>query len=182
MKMRALHSTQDEEKYGNWENVFSGAAALSSTARGALGYVGSPTVRGVLGYAGSLEAFGPDDIAEVLASWEESGDYAEWSGCAALRLIDGRFALVSGWCDTTGWGCQDGTDAQVAATLHDLVRLAMSNEERERLGYPACVHDECIDSTSMADACASFEAKRRSEPGKSTEGEPQGDPAEGGDA
>jgi hypothetical protein len=25
-----------------------------------------------------------------------------------VKLKDGSFAYVSGWCDTTGWGCQDG--------------------------------------------------------------------------
>jgi hypothetical protein len=137
------------EEYGNWSNVFGGAASSSSTVVGALGYVGS------------TDAFTVDDIAEVFASWESTdGDYAEWSGCAALRLKDGRFALVSGWCDTTGWGCQDGTNAYVAATLEDLVRLGMTNEEREHLGYPVCAHDECIASKEMADACAAHTSLR----------------------
>ena len=33
----------------------------------------------------------------------------EWSGGFLLEMKDGRFAYVTGWCDYTGWGCQDGT-------------------------------------------------------------------------
>jgi hypothetical protein len=33
----------------------------------------------------------------------------EWSGGFLLELKSGKFAFVSGWCDYTGWGCQDGT-------------------------------------------------------------------------
>lgn len=50
------------------------------------------------------------DVAEVVAAWGRTGDYAEWEGGFLLRLKDGRHAYLSGWCDTTGWGCQDGID------------------------------------------------------------------------
>lgn len=33
----------------------------------------------------------------------------EWSGGFLLAMKDGLFAYVTGWCDYTGWGCQDGT-------------------------------------------------------------------------
>lgn len=49
-----------------------------------------------------------DAVETVIAATGENGDYAEWSGGFLLKLKDGRYALVSGWCDTTGWGCQDG--------------------------------------------------------------------------
>lgn len=62
------------------------------------------------------------DIAEVVAAWghgEGQGDDAghfrwsedgatDWHGGFLMRLHDGRFAYLTGWCDYTGWGCQDG--------------------------------------------------------------------------
>lgn len=33
----------------------------------------------------------------------------EWSGGFLLEMKDGKFVYVHGWCDYTGWGCQDGT-------------------------------------------------------------------------
>lgn len=90
--------------------------------------------RGVIGYNWSTVMFDVDDIAEVLASADGENDGASW--IAALRLHDGRFALMSAWCDYTGWGCRDGGDVQFAASLADLVRLAMTTEDRARLGYP----------------------------------------------
>lgn len=43
------------------------------------------------------------DVEEILASFSESGDYAEWSGGGVFRLKDGRFLFASGGCDTSGW-------------------------------------------------------------------------------
>jgi hypothetical protein len=51
----------------------------------------------------SVEPFTTADIAETLAwapgSGEEGGDWL-WAG----RLLDGRWAFLSAWCDYTGWG------------------------------------------------------------------------------
>lgn len=47
-------------------------------------------------------------IARVVAAWGEQGDYAEWAGGFVLQREDGTFCYVSGWCDTSGWGCQSG--------------------------------------------------------------------------
>lgn len=60
------------------------------------------SIVGALGYIGSLAPFGVEDVAEVVASAEGSNDEESWVG--AFRLNDGRFALVSAWCDYTGWG------------------------------------------------------------------------------
>jgi hypothetical protein len=112
-------TTDDLKQSSDWE------AAFECAMRG---------VRGVLGYTGSLAHFTRYDVVAVLASAEGENDGASWIG--AFLLSDGRFAFVSAWCDYTGWGCQDGGDTQVAATLDDLVRLAMTTEDRQRLGYP----------------------------------------------
>ena len=64
------------------------------------------------------------DVARVIAAWgkgdgmgEDAGHFrwseegaTEWSGGFLLALKDGRFAYVTGWCDYTGWGCQDGAE------------------------------------------------------------------------
>lgn len=56
----------------------------------------------------SLDSIDPASIARVLAAWGEQGSYAQWTGGFLLEMKDGRYAYVDGWCDTTGWGCQDG--------------------------------------------------------------------------
>ena len=54
----------------------------------------------------------PSDIQQVVAAWGTSGDYSEWEGGFILSLKDGRFAYIWGWCDTSGWGCQDGAEVE----------------------------------------------------------------------
>jgi hypothetical protein len=33
----------------------------------------------------------------------------EWAGGFLLHMKSGKYIFVTGWCDYTGWGCQDGT-------------------------------------------------------------------------
>jgi hypothetical protein len=56
----------------------------------------------VPGYTGSTDAFGPDDVAEVIASDNGENDGPDW--IAVFRLNDGRFAALQAGCDYTGWG------------------------------------------------------------------------------
>lgn len=56
------------------------------------------------------DGFEMADIAKAIAAWGENGDYAEWFGGFLLHLKNGRFAYIEGWCNTTGWGCQDGVE------------------------------------------------------------------------
>lgn len=51
----------------------------------------------------------PWQPAKVLAAFGKDGYLSEWEGGFAVESEDGRVAVVVGWCDTTGWGCQDGT-------------------------------------------------------------------------
>jgi hypothetical protein len=88
-------------------------------------------LRAVPGYVGSVEPFGVADVAEILATSEGENDGEDWVG--AFRLIDGRYAFVSAWCDYTGWGCRDGGIARVAYTLDDLKRLGIDDKARARL-------------------------------------------------
>lgn len=61
-----------------------------------------------------------EDVKHVHAAWGDQGDYSEWSGGFLLELKDGRWAYLTGWCDTTGWGCQDGTDHKFYDARPDL--------------------------------------------------------------
>jgi hypothetical protein len=59
----------------------------------------------------------PSFVEHVLAAWGRSPEgYGSWEGGFLFRLRDGRFAYVSGWADTSGWGCQDGAQVQHFAT------------------------------------------------------------------
>lgn len=52
-----------------------------------------------------------EDIEACLLGFGYSPEgYGSWTGGFVLKLRDGRWALVCGWCDTTGWGCQDGAN------------------------------------------------------------------------
>jgi hypothetical protein len=53
------------------------------------------------------------DIEDVLAVWEGENDGADWRW--VVKLTDGRFAFIQGWCDYTGWDCQ----SNAFATVHD---------------------------------------------------------------
>lgn len=63
--------------------------------------------------------FAREDVRGCLAAWGETGDMAEWEGGFLLLLRDGRAAYLTGWCDTTGWGCQDGIQAAVVPAIDD---------------------------------------------------------------
>ena len=68
----------------------------------------------------------PAKIVRVVAAWGSQGDCAEWHGGFLFEISDGRFAYVSGWCDTTGWGCQDGAEITYYDTQPERDRLEKS--------------------------------------------------------
>lgn len=92
----------------------------------------------------SLERVGISkaDIERVLAAWgkgegmgEDAGHYrwsedgvTEWSGGFLMQLRDGRFAYLTGWCDYTGWGCQDGAELHHFDAKPELSALAAMTE------------------------------------------------------
>lgn len=83
------------------------------------------------GYSGPV-AWGPDDIAEVLASDEGENDGPNW--IALLRLADGRLVAMSAGCDYTGWDCQAGGGSLVGGPdLEAMHRLGLDPNERERM-------------------------------------------------
>lgn len=91
--------------------------------------------------SGPLETFSApvtrDDVAEIIAYYDSSDQdpiWGEWDGSMVARLHDGRFIFAGGWCDTSGWGCQDGVSRYVGPSVASLVRWALSNEDRKNLG------------------------------------------------
>jgi hypothetical protein len=79
--------------------------------------------------------FKVEDIEYVFAEHNYSPEgYGSWNGCMVVALKDGRFGTADGWCDTTGWDCQRGTDSAVAATLEEIVKGKVSQEWRRALG------------------------------------------------
>lgn len=54
--------------------------------------------------------------------WSEAGA-TDWRGGFLLLLRDGTYAYVTGWCDYTGWGCQDGVEVQRFDTKPDIASL-----------------------------------------------------------
>ncbi len=54
----------------------------------------------------SSETFSEEDIRDICAEVPGENDELHWWW--VLKLTDGRFVLVEGWCDYTGWDCQSG--------------------------------------------------------------------------
>ena len=81
----------------------------------------------------------PYQIESVIAAWGESTEgYGQWSGGFVMQLKDGRYAYLAGWCDTTGWGCQDG-----ATLIHyDSIPDYKSFKESEYSGAELIKWDE----------------------------------------
>jgi len=90
-------------------------------------------VRRILGFTGSNEPFARSDVQRIIAISDGVNDELDWIGL--FELNDGRFAFVRAGCDFTGWGCQASGDAEVGSSVDDLVRLALNDEERRRLGF-----------------------------------------------
>jgi hypothetical protein len=52
----------------------------------------------------------------------------EWNGGFLLEMKSGEFLFLTGWCDYTGWGCQDGTEKFVFDSLPELSALDPGKE------------------------------------------------------
>lgn len=59
------------------------------------------------------QTFGVDDIARVLGCIEGENDEDDWYWL--LELKDGRPALLTGWCDFTGWDCRSHADSAISS-------------------------------------------------------------------
>jgi hypothetical protein len=75
-----------------------------------------------------------DDITGVDAYWCTRGDLSETNVAALLTLTGDRWAALVSWCDTTGYGCQNGTDWKVCATREEAISQGLDKDARGRLG------------------------------------------------
>lgn len=73
-----------------------------------------------------------EDVAVVVAAVEGCNDGDSWVG--VFHLKDDRFLYLTAWCDYTGWGCREGGNSEVRATLDEVVRELCQEDDRKRLG------------------------------------------------
>lgn len=87
-----------------------------------------------------------EDIARVVRAWghgdgmgSDAGHYrwsadggTDWSGGFLCELRDGSYVYITGWCDYTGWGCQDGAEVYRFAALPSHDELSAAVKERDK--------------------------------------------------
>jgi len=61
-------------------------------------------------------------VANVLAEVPGEADGPNWH--AIVKMVDGKFGYLTGWCDYSGWGCQDGGKLTITKTIKEAVNLA----------------------------------------------------------
>lgn len=72
-----------------------------------------------------------NESEEGIAHYRHSEDTGtEWSGGFLCALRDGSFVYITGWCDYTGWGCQDGASVYRFGELptRDVILAAAKDE------------------------------------------------------
>ena len=77
------------------------------------------------------EPFGRTDVAFITAIVEGENDGP--NGVCVGRLITGEWFTVTAGCDYPGWGCQQWGQAYVDSDLDAILRLGLSDEDRNRL-------------------------------------------------
>jgi hypothetical protein len=78
--------------------------------------------------------FDREDVAEVLATEDGENDSDNWVGVFLLK--DGRYAYLTAGCDYTGWDCQASGNSETRATLAEIIRECMTDDDRRRLNMP----------------------------------------------
>lgn len=71
------------------------------------------------------QLFTVEDVSKVLAVYEGENDGDDWRW--VLRLNDGRFAFLQGWCYYTGWDCQSDANSQFADTPEAAAHFALED-------------------------------------------------------
>jgi hypothetical protein len=87
-------------------------------------------------YASGVAGLNYEDVKEVVHVWAVSPE--GWGSMdieLVLALKDGRFAYFSAWCDTTGWGCQEGASQITYGTSVVELIPEMTADARRRFGY-----------------------------------------------
>jgi hypothetical protein len=82
-------------------------------------------------------------VETIFAYDEGEHDGPNW--LCAFKLKTGEFGIMRAGCDYTGWDCRASGDIEYANNWEDLVRMVLSDEDRQRLG---------IALTSCACSCA----------------------------
>jgi hypothetical protein len=72
---------------------------------------------------------GKDDIKQIAAAWGDGPGGSEWTGGFLMELKDGRWLYLTGWCDYTGWGCQDGIEEKYFDAKPELDSLTKDLED-----------------------------------------------------
>lgn len=71
-------------------------------------------------------------IEECVAAYGRSGDFAEWEGGFIFKMSDGSYVHLIGWCDTTGWGCQDGIELNTLITPAEINVILSEYLDRDK--------------------------------------------------
>ena len=78
------------------------------------------------------------NVVDVLAEVPGEADESCWH--AVIKLANGKYGYLTGWCDYTGWSCQDGANFTEAKTAIEAAKLAKSNNEEKKL-----IKDQLLD-------------------------------------
>lgn len=78
----------------------------------------------------SAATFSREDVAEIFQMQDGERDEKEWIIYGQLK--DGRYFAARGGCDYTGWDCQACNSGDVSASLSDIQRYGLSDDERQR--------------------------------------------------
>jgi hypothetical protein len=81
---------------------------------------------------GEDAVFEVSDISKWHCAYYREGDIRECDIAGIVTLTSGVIVWFEGWCDTTGWGCQDGFEWGNAETL-DAALLHISEQVREKM-------------------------------------------------
>jgi len=73
----------------------------------------------------SLEKVGlkKEDVVKVAFAWGGPEEWDGWEGGFIILLKNHNLAYLSGWCDYSGWGCQDGATLVIKSDKGHLVNL-----------------------------------------------------------
>lgn len=111
----------------NWEEVFGFGGDEHGNSQGETPHVS-------LAYPHAkcnTELFSRRDVKEIIHIVEGENDESSWI-CIG-QLWDGRYFKCIAGCDYTGWDCQASGICEVADDYDELMRLAITPEEMDRI-------------------------------------------------
>ncbi|MCK9597788.1 MAG: hypothetical protein M0R06_02030 [Sphaerochaeta sp.] len=98
----------------------------------AIKYNDNDDLKYAIRYNGLEESFNESEIEEIVAEVPGENDGAYWYWI--VRLTSGKFSLLVGCCDYTGWDCQSGLD--VEGIFDTELQAAESAIEKDSYGRP----------------------------------------------